>query len=346
VTDGARGPTMPAAVLTGPAAIEVQQLPVPEPGPDQVLVEVGWCGICGTDLHLALEGYGRPGTVLGHEWSGTVVALGAGVTGVEVGATIVADDVRPCGTCRPCRRGRPSVCVRRPAPDHLSFRGAFARYVLVEADRVLALPAGLDPRAAALTEPVAIALHAVHLAGADEPGLRVLVTGAGPVGLLMVAVLAAHGVTDVTVSEPAPARRTRAAALGARVVEPADLPAAPMGRPVPEPFDLAYECSGRASAAGQALDQLDAAGTLVFVGTGREQPRVNHNRMIILELTALGAYNYDAEGFAPALDLLGSGRLPLDLLIEPDDVGLADVLPTMQRLAVGELPGKVMVRPR
>jgi threonine dehydrogenase-like Zn-dependent dehydrogenase len=119
-----------------------------------------------------------------------------------------------------------------------------------------------------------------------------------------------------------------------------------MGRPVADPFDLAFECSGHASAAGQALDQLDAAGTLVFVGTGRELPRVNHNRMIVLELSAIGAYNYDAAGFAPALDLLASGRLPLDLLIEPDDVGLADVLPTMHRLAAGELAGKAMVRPR
>ena len=119
-----------------------------------------------------------------------------------------------------------------------------------------------------------------------------------------------------------------------------------MGRPVPDPFDLAFECSGHAAAAAPALDQLDAAGTLVFVGTGREQPRVNHNRMIILELTAMGTYNYDAAGFAPALALLASGRLPLELLIEPDDVPLADVLPTMHRLAAGELAGKVMVRPR
>ncbi|MGZ6954297.1 MAG: zinc-dependent alcohol dehydrogenase [Acidimicrobiia bacterium] len=339
--------TMPAAVLTGPATIEVQQLPTPEVGPTQVLVEVGWCGICGTDLHLALEGYGRPGSVLGHEWSGRVVATGGAVTGIELGAAVVADDAPACGECRPCRRGRPAVCVRRAPPDHLSARGAFARYVVVEADRVLPVPAALDPRAAALTEPVAIALHAMHLADALEPGLRILVTGAGPVGLLMVAVLAAHGVTDVTVSEPSPVRRTRAAALGARrVVEPAELPRAPMGRPVAEPFDLALECSGRATAAESALDQLAAAGTLVFVGTGRDQPRLNHNRMIILELTTLGTYNYDAAGFAPALDLLASGRLPIDLLVEPADVALVDVLPTMHAMAAGTVAAKAMVRPR
>ena len=118
-----------------------------------------------------------------------------------------------------------------------------------------------------------------------------------------------------------------------------------MGRPVPDPFTVAFECSGQASAAEAALDQLDYAGTLVFVGTGHEMPRVNHNRMIVLELSIIGAYNYDAGGFAPALELLASGALPLDLLIEPDDVALDGLLPTMHRLAAGELPGKVMVVP-
>ena len=93
-------------------------------------------------------------------------------------------------------------------------------------------------------------------------------------------------------------------------------------------------------AAESALDQLDYAGTLVFVGTGHDMPRINHNRVIVLELTIIGAYNYDADGFAPALDLLASGKLPLDLLIEADDVLLDDVLGTMHRLAAGELPAR------
>ena len=83
----------------------------------------------------------------------------------------------------------------------------------------------------------------------------------------------------------------------------------------------------------------------MFVGTGKTNPRINHNRMIVLELTAIGAYNYDAAGFGPALELLASGRLPLAALIEADDVLLDTLLPTMHRLAAGELPGKVMVRP-
>ena len=173
-----------------------------------------------------------------------------------------------------------------------------------------------------------------------------LVTGGGPVGLLTTAVLRSRGVHDIVVSEPAPARRERALAVGATaVVAPDELPRAKMGRTVDEPFTVAFECSGHASAAESALDQLDYAGTFVFVGTGNTPPRVNHNRVIVLEQTLIGAYNYDAAGFRPALELLASGLLPLDLLIEPVDIGLDEVLSTMQRLATGDLPGKVMVTP-
>jgi (R,R)-butanediol dehydrogenase/meso-butanediol dehydrogenase/diacetyl reductase len=203
----------------------------------------------------------------------------------------------------------------------------------------------LSTRAAALTEPTAIAIHTVNLArvGTD---VRVLVTGGGPVGLLTTAVLRSRGVHDIVVSEPAPARRERALAVGAAsVVTPDELPRAPMGRPVESPFTVVFECSGHGSAAESALDQLDYAGTFVFVGTGSPPPRVNHNRVIVMEQTIIGAYNYDAAGFRPALELLASGALPLDLLIEPIDIGLDQVLSTMHRLAAGELPGKVMVTP-
>jgi (R,R)-butanediol dehydrogenase/meso-butanediol dehydrogenase/diacetyl reductase len=338
--------TMPAAVYVGDGAIEVQQLAVPELAADEVLVEVSHCGICGTDLHLVLERYARPGSVLGHEWAGTVAAVGSGVEGWAPGDRVVADATRGCGECRACKRGRSSVCLRREPPDLLDFsRGAFCRYKVVPAARLLRVSDGLSTRTAALTEPTAIALHTVNLSGV-APGDRVLVTGAGPVGLLTTAVLRARGITDITVSEPAPRRRERALAVGAARAETPDAFArAPMGRPAAGAFTVAFECSGNAKAAETALDQLDYAGTLVFVGTGHDMPRVNHNRVIVLELTMIGAYNYDAEGFAPALALLASGDLPLDLLIEPDDIGLPELLPTLHRLAAGELPGKVMVKP-
>jgi 2-desacetyl-2-hydroxyethyl bacteriochlorophyllide A dehydrogenase len=336
---------MPAAVYVGDGRLAVHQLPVPEPGADEALIEVSHCGICGTDLHLVLEGYARPGSVLGHEWAGVVAAVGDGVDGWEIGARVVLDPTPGCGECRACLRGRPSVCLERAPVDLLEFRGAFTRYVVVPALRLLRVPDTLPTRAAALAEPTAIALHCVTLAGV-KPGDAVLVTGAGPVGLLTTAVLVSRGITDITVSEPVAARRDRARAVGAaHVMSPDAFPSAPMGRPVERPFVVAFECSGHAAAAEAALDQLDFAGTLVFVGTGREPPRINHNRMIVMELTAIGAYNYEAGGFAPALALLASGVLPLDLLIEPVDVGLDGLDDTMRRLAAGELPGKVMVRP-
>jgi (R,R)-butanediol dehydrogenase / meso-butanediol dehydrogenase / diacetyl reductase len=336
---------MPAAVYVGDGALEVQELAVPVPAADEALVEVSHCGICGTDLHLVLERYARPGAVLGHEWSGTVAAVGAGVTGWELGERVVADAVRGCGECRPCRAGRSSVCLRREPPDYLGFRGAFTRYRTVPAARLLRVPDALSTRVAALTEPTAIAIHTVALAGAT-PADRVLVTGGGPVGLLTTAVLRAQGIDDITLSEPSAVRRARALEVGARqVVEPDALPRAPMAGPVDDPYTIAFECSGNARAAESALDQLDYAGMLVFVGTGHEWPRINHNRVIVLELTIIGAYNYEASGFAPALELLASGALPVDALIEPEDVYLDELLPTMERLAAGDLAGKVMVRP-
>jgi (R,R)-butanediol dehydrogenase/meso-butanediol dehydrogenase/diacetyl reductase len=337
---------MPAAVYIGDGDMTVRSLDVPTLGDTDVMVEVSHCGICGTDLHLVLDRYARPDSVLGHEWAGTIAAVGAAVTGWEVGARVVQNPTPGCGECRACKRGRPSVCLQRKPPDLLDFsRGAFTRYKVVPASRLLRVPEGLSTRAAALTEPTAIAIHTVNLSGA-EPGDRVLVTGGGPVGLLTTAVLRARGIDDVTVSEPAPLRRERALAVGAtRVISPSDLPRAPMGKPVDDPYTLAFECSGNATAAESAFDQLAYAGTLVFVGTGHEMPRINHNRAIVLELSIIAAYNYDSEGFAPALELLASGKLPLDALIESEDVLLDDVLATMHRLAAGELPGKVMVRP-
>jgi (R,R)-butanediol dehydrogenase/meso-butanediol dehydrogenase/diacetyl reductase len=337
---------MSAAVYVGDGAIEVQQLPVPTLGADDVLVEVSHCGICGTDLHLVLEKYARPGSVLGHEWAGTVAALGAGVSGWEIGARVVLDPTPGCGQCRACLRGRPAVCLRREPPDLLDFsRGAFCQYKVAPAARIVRVPENLSTRAAALTEPTAIAIHTVNLAQVS-PDDRVLVTGGGPVGLLTTAVLLSRGVRDIVVSEPAPLRRERALAVGASaVVSPDELPRAQMGRTVEQPFTVVFECSGHAAAAESALDQLDYAGTFVFVGTGNAPPRVNHNRVIVLEQTIIGAYNYDAAGFRPALELLASGDLPLDLLIEPIDIGLDQVMSTMNRLAAGELPGKVMVVP-
>ncbi len=339
---------MPAAVYVGDGRMAVQDLPVPVPGPDEVLVEVAQCGICGSDMHLVLEGYARAGTVLGHEWAGTVVAAGAAVSGWEPGARVVSNPTAGCGTCRPCRRGRPSVCLSREAPDYLSFGGAFCRYLAVRAEQLLRLPDTLSTRAAALTEPTAIAVHTVNLSQVTSDD-RVLVTGAGPVGLLTVAVLLARGVTDITVSEPSAARRARAAAVGAAAVD--------RTRPIPGPRHSVdrstrpspWPSSARATPARPRPRSTSSTSPAPSSSSAPDVtcPRINHNRMIVLELTILGAYNYDADGFRPALELLASGapahrpphrtrrRAP-----ERRRRGHGSDWPT------GEIAGKVLVRPQ
>jgi (R,R)-butanediol dehydrogenase / meso-butanediol dehydrogenase / diacetyl reductase len=335
---------MSAAVYVGDGQIEVERVPCPEPGPGEVLVEIAECGICGSDLHMVFDRYAKPGAILGHEWAG-IVAAAPSDSGWTPGDRVVGNSSPGCGLCRPCRRGRPSVCLNRARPDFVGYRGAFCQYKAAAADSLIRIPDSLPTRVAALTEPMAITLHALRLADV-HPDDRVLVTGAGPVGLLLVAVLRAQGISDITVSEPSAIRRQQALAVGAaQVVTPDSLAPPAMALPVAEPYAVVFECSGHASAIEAAVGQLDYAGTLVIVGTGFDPPRINQNRMIIFELEIIGAYNYNDEGFGPAVDLLAGGQLPLNTLIEPDNIPLSDVMVSMERLARGEIPSKVMVQP-
>jgi 2-desacetyl-2-hydroxyethyl bacteriochlorophyllide A dehydrogenase len=347
--------TMAASVYTTPGELPVEQLPVPAVGPHDVLLEVSYCGICGSDLHFVLEGWGRPRSTPGHEYSGHIVAVGTEVTDWSVGTLVVGGPEAKCGQCAMCLAGRPSLCAARGNPDERDpdadehrYEGAFARYVLLPAAQLRRVPDGLDARVAALAEPLAIALHAVTI-GRVPSGSSVLVSGAGPIGALITAALVARGITDLTVVEPAPARRELAAALGARrVLQPDDLEVPSIAEPtrqVAGAVDVVFECSGRRRAMEAGLAQLVRGGTLVLVGAGIDPPHFDPNRILLNELVVTGSFNYDAGGFEAALDLLASGALPTDLLIDPADVPLDRVVDAMRRLADGSIAGKVMVTP-
>lgn len=335
-------------MVRGPGKLDVTDVPVPALAPDQVLVEVDLCGICGTDIHMVLEGWAEAGTWGGHEWIGRVTEVGADVDRWQPGDRVVGGPPSGCGACGLCAAGRPSLCVDRDAPGRDAPQGAFATYVATGADELLALPDGLDPRAAALAEPLAVALHAIHRGGI-EPHHRVLVLGAGPIGALAIATLRAIGVEDVTCVEPAPHRQDLARAVGAaRVVHPDDLTVPTIVHPglvVDDAVDVVLECSGKASAMEAGLGQLVRSGTLVLVGAGIEPPRFDPNRILLNEITVTGAFNHDSDGFEQALDLLGSGRLPVDALLEPGAVDLDGLLEALHALADGRLAGKVLVRP-
>ena len=339
---------MPAAVLKGKGRLEVEDVPVPDVGPGDVLVAVDLCGICGSDLHMVLDGWGTPGSWGGHEWTGTVAAVGAGVTRWQLGDAVVGGPLVRCGGCAMCRAHRPSLCTERDTPGIGLEQGAFATYKLAAEDAVLAMPAGIDPRAATLAEPLAVALHGIHQ-GRAQAGQRVLVLGAGPIGALSIAALRALGVDDVTCAEPSERRRELAAAVGAvGTLHPDDLAVPSIAEPglvVDQAVDLVLECSGKARAMEAGLAQLVRGGTLVLVGAGIEPPRFDANRILLNELVITGSYEYDHDGFRQALDLLASGALPVDTLLEPDAVPLAGVLDAMRDLAEGRLAGKVLVKP-
>jgi 2-desacetyl-2-hydroxyethyl bacteriochlorophyllide A dehydrogenase len=239
------------------------------------------------------------------------------------------------------------LCDERPTFSGEGDSGAFAEFVRVHASQLFRVPAGLPLRAAALAEPLAVALHAITRSGI-EAGRRALVSGAGPLGLLVIAALRARGVDDVTVSEPVAYRRERAGRVGAtRLLHPDELEHIAMPFDVlPNGFHAVFECSGAPSAIESAVGQLRRAGTLVLVGTGRGRAKLDHHRILLNELVLTGAFNYDADGFPRALELLASGRLPLDALIEPDDFLLAELPDALAKLAAGELAGKVMIVPK
>jgi threonine dehydrogenase-like Zn-dependent dehydrogenase len=173
--------------------------------------------------------------------------------------------------------------------------------------------------------------------------------GAGPIGALTIAALRAHGVDDVTCVEPSELRQDLAAKVGATsVCHPADLEVPSIAEPglvVDDAVDMVIECSGKAMAMEAGLAQLVRGGTLVLVGAGIDPPRFDPNRILLNELVITGAFTYDHDGFDRALELLASGALPVDALLEPDPVPLDGLLDAMRGLADGRLAGKVLVRP-
>jgi len=338
--------TMRAAVYHRRGELRVEERPLPELGPRDALLEVSHCGVCGTDLHLVLDGWGRPGSIGGHEFTGRIVALGEEIEGFALGELVAGGPSPGCGECEPCRRHRPSLCKRADDPGVGAFQGAFAHYVRVHGPQLLHVPDGLGAREAALAEPLAVALHAITQSGVG-PGGRALVAGGGPIGQLILASLRARGVEDVVVSERAAPRRARAEALGAaRVLEPEALeaPVMPFQR-VPAPYDAVFECSGRAEAMESGLGQLDKMGVLVLIGTGAKRPKLDAQRVLLNELVITGAYNYDENGMRDALALLATGVLPTDLLLHGEDAGLDELLEHMQRLQRGEIETKLLVSP-
>ncbi len=202
--------TMRAAVYRGPGLIGVEDLPMPKPGEGEVRLQVGACGICGSDSHLLSQGWPffPPGSVPGHEIAGTVEALGAGVTGLAEGDRVAVEPLHTCGSCKWCRAGRESICPECELYG-VQRQGGFADFTVVPGRRLFAIPDDVEFPLAALAEPMAVSVHGL-LRGGLVSGCRVMVLGAGTIGLLAVAAARALGAGEIVLS----ARHAHQAEMG------------------------------------------------------------------------------------------------------------------------------------
>ncbi len=302
---------MLGCVIHGRGDLRVAELPVPVPGPGQALVAVRYGGVCGSDLHYWRHGgVGdfrlREPMVLGHEVVGTVVEYGAGASGPAPGTPVAVHPATPCGVCPECESGRRNVCrdtrYLGSAARFPHVQGGFAARVVVPCEQVRALPEGLGLRRAALAEPLAVALHAVRRAG-DVAGRHVLVTGAGPIGCLVVAAAKAAGAARVTVTDLLPAALAYASAAGADTLVRADDPDDPGW---PSEVDVAIEASGVAPGLDTCLRRVRRGGVVVQLGMlPAGQSPFAGNLVVSREIELRGAFRFDAE-FDDALGLLAA----------------------------------------
>jgi 2-desacetyl-2-hydroxyethyl bacteriochlorophyllide A dehydrogenase len=321
--------------------------PRPKPGPGEVEVEVAYCGICGSDLHFRdVPALFPSGTVPGHELSGRISALGEDVEGWAVGDRVSVLPFAQCGECELCVAGEEQVCpyaVSNGIGLGTGRPGGYAERVLVDARMLFALPDQLDDASAALTEPVAVAVHAVAKAGVDADA-PVAVVGAGPIGLLTALVLRARGFERLVVVSRNPARARAAEALGLATVALDDaasgVSATLGGAPA-----VVFECAGTPAAATLALHLVRQLGRVVLVGIALEPLAVPATAIVFNEVEVVGAVIYRRAEFAEAIELLAAGRIPSDRLVT-DVVSLDSAEDAFQALtAAGNTQMKVLLKP-
>lgn len=310
-------------VIHAPDDLRLVEQDAGEPGPGQVVVQVGMGGICGSDLHYFHHGgFGtvrikRP-MILGHEVAGTVTAVAPDVTRVKPGDRVAVNPSRPCARCRYCLEGLPNQCLDMrfygSAMRDPHVEGAFRNLLVCDAMQCEPVAPGVPLELAALAEPFAVGLHGVSRAG-PLLGKRVLVSGCGPIGALAIAAARVHGAAEIVAVDVTDATLAVARALGAaatiNVARERDWTArysADKGH-----FDVMLECSGNEQALRAGLEAMRPRGVVVQLGLGGDVS-LPQNMVVAKELSICGSFRFHAE-FALAVKLINEGRVDLRPLI-------------------------------
>ncbi len=341
--------TMPAAMTTAWNQMQVTQLPVPVPGPGQVRIATRLAGICGSDLHI-FQGHhptAKAPIVQGHEFVGIIDAIGPDtLVNASVGQRVVVEPLISCGRCEACRRGLVHVC-RQLKLLGIHENGAFAKYFIAPAAKVIAVPEGLADEVAVLAEPFAVGVHVCQRAKLP-PGGRSLVIGAGPIGLIVAMVAQTCG-QQVTLCEISEARLQQARSLGFAVIDGRnEAPAAAKTMTEGDGYDTVFEVSGSAPGLSLAIEAARVQGTLVQVGFFGKPPVAELFKLTLKELTLVGSRVYEQEDFRRAVRMLAmldqSKRFPLEQLIS-ETIGLGGIADAIARSLAGAVSGKVLVKP-
>jgi 2-desacetyl-2-hydroxyethyl bacteriochlorophyllide A dehydrogenase len=342
---------MKAAVFRGVEDVRVEEVPDLEAGPDEIVVEVSVCGICGSDLHTYLHGsFVEPGQVMGHEFAGRVVEAGPGAQGLEVGDRVTAIPIVPCGECARCEEGRYNLCgVAWTTGLAYGRPGAFAERIRIPnsiaGENVFKLNDDIDDEAGATVEPLAVAVHAVKLADGVEGGTA-LVLGLGTIGQQVVQVLRARGADRVIGVDLSQLRLDAARELGADAVDgsPGIQEALAATLAEGEEIDLVFECSGVPALAAAAIDAIRAGGTIVVLALYDDPVSFNPTALVQKEVRLQGSIAYTSEDFTTAIELLRTGAARADTLITQRE-RLDDVADAFKVQLEKDRSLKVLVRP-
>ena len=305
---------MKAVAVAAGKRLETVEVEPPPLGPDEVRVDVAYAGICGSDLHMLQRDGTAVGHVMGHEFSGSIAEVGSPTAQWSVGDRVTVLPIDRCGHCASCEEGIGVCRAGLSKGPGLGRMGAYAESTVVPVSMLRRLPDSVDFKAAALAEPLAVAVRGVRRSGAS-PDTPVCVLGAGPIGYMTVVALLAGGFTDIVVVEPNDARREKVSDLGVPAV-PADaaaddVPAGLGGRPPA----LVIDCSGHRSGVPLAVTLLPQNGTLVVVGIALEPTTAPFALISGKELTVKGSLAYSDSDFEIALKYLAAQRVPTSKIV-------------------------------